>query len=177
MGLAADVKNQFEIKNLKAAGVAQNKIGCGLNVHPPIWNTDGHTILDILKEQGADVSRVVMSHCDPTLKNWEYHDSLAKRGCYIEYDMFGLEIMTYEGVFLPSDGEKIKAIKKQIELGNVDHIFMSGDSCFKIHFRRWGGFGYSHIPKHIFPRMKQAEITDEQIYKISVENPKRLLAF
>jgi phosphotriesterase-related protein len=172
----SDIRNQVELNNLKAAGIAQKKVGAPVNIHPPIWETEGHTVLDVLEEQGADVHRVVMSHCDPTLENVEYHDSLAKRGCFIEYDMFGLEIMTFEGVFLPSDGERIEAVKKQIELGNVDRILISGDMCFKICFKRWGGWGYSHIPKHIVPRMRRAGITAEQIQTITVENPKRMLA-
>jgi phosphotriesterase-related protein len=176
MGVS-DVSNVVEMSNLRAAGAAQRKVGCGLNIHPPIWETAGHTILDVLEEQGADLRRVVLSHCDPTLKDREYHDSLAKRGCYIEYDMFGLEIMTHEGIFLPSDGEKIEAVKDQIERGNVEHILMSGDMCFKICFKRWGGWGYTHIPEHILPRMRRAGISDEQIQMITEENPKRLLAY
>ena len=173
----ADVRRESEMNNLRAAAMAQREIGCALNVHPPIWETKGNEILDVLEEEGADLSRVIMSHCDPTLREYGYHNSLAKRGCYIEYDMFGLEIMTHEGWFLPSDGEKIEAVKRQVDLGNLDRLLVSGDMCFKICFRQWGGWGYSHIPEHVVPRLRQAGLSAEQVHQITVENPARALSF
>lgn len=172
-----NIDSNIEINSLRGAAIAQRKIGCGLSIHQPIWETKGNEILDMLEEEKVDLSKVVLCHCDITLDNWKYHDSLAKRGAYIEYDTFGMEWMTLEGKFLPSDGERIKAIKKQIDLDNVDKILISGDMGYKILLTKWGGWGYSHIPKHIIPRMKQVGITEEQIYKITIENPKRLLEF
>jgi phosphotriesterase-related protein len=173
----SNVNNRVEINGLIGAAKAQKKIGCGLNVHPPIWETQGNKILDILEKQKVDLNKVALCHCDPTLDNWKYHDSLAKRGAYIHYDQFGMELMTNEGIFLPSDGERITAVKKQIELGNLNRILISGDLAFKIVFKKWGGWGYTHILNHIIPRMKQAGITTDQIHTITVENPKRLLEF
>jgi len=85
--------------------------------------------------------------------------------------------MTFEGDFLPSDGDRIKAIKEQIRRGNIDRILVSHDICFKILLTKWGGFGYAHIIKNIVPRMQKAGISDEDINKITVENPKRFLSF
>jgi len=175
-----DMKNQIEINGLRGAARAQKKIGCALNIHPILWETHNHEILDILEEEGADPNKVIFSHEDFTMENLEYHDSLAKRGAYVEYDTFGCEAVaeqSEEEKWFPSDGERIRAVKKQVALGNEDRILISGDMCFKFCFTKWGGWGYAHIPKHIVPRMKKAGITDEQIYKIMVENPKRAFAF
>ena len=147
------------------------------DIHCPIFGKDGHKILDILEESGTNLNKVVLSHCDPTINDLEYHDSLAKRGAYIEYDEFGMELMCAEEKFLPSDGDRIKAVLEQIKRGNIEHILISQDTCFKICFTKWGGWGYAHILKHIVPRMKKAGITVEQIHKIISENPKRLLSF
>ncbi|MCL4416551.1 MAG: hypothetical protein M1365_07635 [Actinobacteria bacterium] len=173
----SNIDDKQEINSLIGAAIAQRKIGCALNIHPPIWDKQGHKILDILVKNGADISKIIISHCDPTIEDFDYHNSLAKRGCYIEYDQFGMELMTYEGVFLPSDNERIASVKKQIDLGNQDKVLISGDMCFKICFKDWGGYGYTHILKHIIPRMKQTGITDEIIDKILIENPARVLAF
>lgn len=169
--------DEFEIKSLKAAARAQKFINCALFIHPPIWETKGNSILDIVKEEKADLKKTVLCHCDPTCENYDYHDSLAKRGAYIEYDLWGGEFMSYEGWFLPSDGDRIKAVKEQINRGNLDRILFSHDACLKISFKKWGGFGYTHIIENIVPRLDQAGITDEQINKIIIENPKQLLSF
>lgn len=173
----SDIKNKIEIKNLHASALAQKELGCGINIHCPIWEKDGNKILDVLEEAGANLDKVALSHCDPTLDDADYHDSLAKRGAYIEYDQFGMELMTYEEKFLPSDRDRIKAILEQIRRGNIEYILISHDICFKILLTKWGGWGFAHIGKHIIPRMKQFGITNEQIYKMTVENPKRLLSF
>jgi len=173
----SSIKNELEIKSLRAAARAQREIGCAINIHPPVFIKEGHDILNILEEEKVDLERVVLSHCDPTLYDLDYHDSLAKRGAFIEYDQFGSEIMDHPGIFLPSDGERIRAIKELIKRGNVKNILISQDVCFKIHLTKWGGWGYGHILKHIISRFKQEGITEKQINTIMVENPMRLLGF
>ncbi|MCL4385731.1 MAG: hypothetical protein M1326_05395 [Cyanobacteria bacterium] len=172
-----DFTNDLEIKSLIAAAKAQKIINCALFIHPPIWETFGNNILDILEKEKVNLNKVVLCHCDPTLENYDYHDSLAKRGAFIEYDLWGAEFMSYEGWFLPSDGDRIKAVKEQIKRSNLNRILFSYDACFKISFKKWGGFGYTHIIENIIPRLKQAGISDEQINQIIIENPKNLLSF
>ena len=171
----SDISNATEQMNLRASAAAQKELKCGMIIHCPIWEKDDNKILDILEKSGADISRVGLSHCDPTLDDVEYHDSLAKRGAYIEYDQFGMELMTYEGKFLPSDGQRIEAVLKQIERGNIDRILFAHDICFKITLTKWGGWGYAHILKHIRPRLLQAGLSNDQINKIMIENPRRLI--
>ena len=173
----SDINNGIEIKGLKAAALAQKEINCALSIHMPNWKKEGHKILDILQEEGVNLNKVVLSHCDFTLHDSDYNDALAKRGAYIEYDQFGVEHMTVENKFSPSDGEKIKAVYDQIIKGNIDKILISHDIATKMEWTKWGGFGHSHILKHIKPRMLDMGITKEQIDMIMIENPKRMLAF
>ena len=173
----SDINNPFEIKNLQASGMAQKELDCAMNVHLPNREKVGHKVLDILEEVGVNLNRVSLAHLDPTHDDPDYHYSLAKRGAYIEYDQFGLEVMGYDDRFLASDSERIKAILAQIRLGNIKRILISHDNSFKISFTRWGGWGYSHIIKHIIPRLSEEGITQEQIDIITIENPQRLICF
>jgi phosphotriesterase-related protein len=173
----SDIRSPTEVKNLKASARAQRKIGCAMNVHVPIWEKEGHAILDIIAEEGADPSKVVLSHLDETIGDADYHDSLAKRGAYVEYDQFGMHMMGFEGEFLPSDTERIKALKEQIRRGNLRKLLISQDTFVKIQLKRWGGFGYSHILENIVPRLKRAGISDEEIRVLLAENPKELIGW
>ncbi len=180
VGFQGELDKESEIKSLRAAARAQKKLGCGLNIHSNIWQPEAHKFLDIVEEEGGDVNRVVLSHMDFTGDDFEYHDSLAKRGAYVEYDTFGCECVADPldtNVWFKSDGQKIGFVKKQIELGNVDRLLLSGDMCLKLFHTKWGGWGYSHIPKHIFPRMRGIGITAEQINAMSVENPRRVFCY
>jgi len=62
-------------------------------------------------------------------------------------------------------------------MGNLDNILISGDMCLKIFHTKWGGYGYAHLPKHIFPRMLGSGITAEEIYTMTVENPARVFCY
>ncbi len=54
---------------------------------------------------------------------------------------------------------------------------MSQDVCFSVCYVKNGGYGYAHILNNILPQIKTKGITDEQIYNIMVENPKRMFPF
>ncbi|MBI4244294.1 MAG: phosphotriesterase-related protein [Planctomycetes bacterium] len=172
-----DIENGLEIKNLRASAKAQKEIGCGLSLHQPNWINAGNKILDVLEKEGVDLNKVVLAHCDTTLEFVDEQNSLAKRGAYIEYDFFGAEFMSVEEKFLPSDGDRIKAVRKQIELGNLERILISHDLSHKIACRKWGGFGLAHILRHIVPRLRQEGLTDGEIKTIIIKNPMRLLSF
>ena len=173
----SDINNMIEVKGLEAAAIAQKEIECAINVHMPIWEKDGHKILDFLENKKVNLNKVILSHCDPTLDDPDYPDSLAKRGAYIEYDEFGMELMTPELRFLPSDGERIRAIFEQIRRGNLERILISHDIDTKICLSNWGGFGCAHILRHIKPRMENLGVSKEYFDIITIENPKRILSF
>ena len=153
-----------------------------LTIHTPIWDKISNKILDILEKENIDLNRVVLGHCDPKMDDFKYTDSLAKRGAYIEFDEFGMHFKTSlggcgGGKFLPCDNERIYNIKKHIEAGNLERILISHDVCLKIQLTKYGGFGYAHILKNIVPRFLKEGITMEEINKILIENPKRILSF
>ena len=98
-------------------------------------------------------------------------------GLPIVYDQFGMYFMTSERRFLPSDNERIWAVKEQIKRGTLKHILISQDVGFKVLLTKWGGHGYAHILENIVPRLLEEGVTEEQIHTILVENPKRLLSW
>jgi phosphotriesterase-related protein len=172
----SDFGNPKERKMLEAAAMAQRRLGCALYIHPPIWETRGLEILDLLERAGADPGKVVMCHCDPTIDKPDYHDAIAKRGAFIEYDQFGLEFLALEGFFLPRDIDRIRAIKDQIARGNLKQIVISQDVCFKICLMKYGGWGYAHILRDVIPFMVKEGISREDIAALVTTNPARLLA-
>ena len=60
-------------------------------IHPGIGEEAPLEILDILEAAGADAGHTVIGHMDRTVFNNENVLRLARRGCYIEYDLFGSE--------------------------------------------------------------------------------------
>ena len=116
-----------------------------------------------------------MCHCDPYIPDHKYIDSIAKRGAYISFDFFGLDIPL--GTPIPTtDNDRIFAITEQIKRGNVNKILMSHDVAYKIMLRRFGGLGYAHIVERILPQLKSIGCQTEWIEQITKKNPQKFFS-
>jgi phosphotriesterase-related protein len=167
-----------EEKVLRAAGIAALRTGAPVMVHPHPQRKEGLRILDILEEEGVDPRRVIICHLNSTIDEMEYHKAIAARGAYTEYDNFGMELYqdTYHSVF-PSDIISITALKEMIDAGYLNNILISQDCCFKINYKRYGGWGMSHILDHLKPYMREQGITSEELNSIMTDNPARIFTF
>jgi phosphotriesterase-related protein len=168
-----------ERKVLRAGARAQQATGASILVHPGRNQQAPAQILDVLADAGADVERVIMGHLDRTVPDVDILLDLARRGCYLEYDLFGWESSNYplSDVDMPSDAQRIGYVQLLIDEGYVERIVLAQDICFKHRLTRYGGDGYHHILEHIVPRMRQKSISQEQIDTMVVANPARILMF
>jgi len=170
-----------EIKVLKAAARAQKRCGSALSVHPGRSRLAPKQILDILREAGADLSRVVLCHVDRTTDRFEDMLSWVSTGCILEYDLFGMEISQYpfggDIPGMPNDTQRIQWVKSLIDAGFTSQVVLSHDIYSKHRLNVYGGHGYAHILKNIVPRMEKIGITKQTITNILQENPRRLLTF
>lgn len=182
-GIIGEIGTSFPItaeekKVLKGAALASLRTGAPITVHPHPQRKEGLNILDILEEAGVNPRRVIICHLNATINDIDYHKSIAARGAFTEYDNFGTELYqdTYHTQF-PSDIASIAALKEMIDSGFLKSILISQDVCFKVCYKRFGGWGISHILNHLKPYMRAAGITAEDLQTIMVDNPARILPF
>ncbi|TRY88317.1 hypothetical protein DNTS_004529 [Danionella cerebrum] len=88
----------------------------------------------------------------------------ARMGSFLEYDLFGTEVLNYHLAFLIGEGYE-------------DRLLIAHDIHTKHRLSKYGGHGYSHILKNIVPKMLSRGITQNQVDKILIENPKQWLTF
>jgi len=82
-----------EEKVLMAGAKAQRETNLAISIHVHPWGTEtpmGYEVVRILEREGADLSRVILSHLDQCL-NVEYHEDMLRTGVNIAYDHFGKE--------------------------------------------------------------------------------------
>jgi phosphotriesterase-related protein len=166
----------FEEKVLVAAARAQKVTGAAIEVH-----FDGdlatvaqkHHVLDVFENEGVDLTRVCLDHAVPYVDLLDDFISLSQRGCYLAFDMLGLEVR----VAFQHERQLAETLDALIDAGYINQILMSQDVCFSVCYVQNGGYGYAHILNNILPQLKTSGITDEQIYNIMVENPKRMFPF
>jgi phosphotriesterase-related protein len=172
-----------EAKGLRAGALAQTLTGAAVTVHPGRNDGAPLEIVEVLSGAGADLNRVVINHMDRCGYSLETRLSLLKAGCYIEYDLFGFEgyyparVALAEGKLpdMPNDLGRIKEILDLIERGFLERILLSHDIGMKVMLTSYGGWGYAHLLREVVPLMQVYGVTDEQVYTMMVENPKRLL--
>jgi phosphotriesterase-related protein len=165
---------------LEATGRVQAQTGTAIVLHPDSVHRTYEQIartLDILERAGADLGRVIISHCDDRLHpNYDSYAKLAARGCTLAFDTFGKQ--TYyatRGRQYPSDDQRIAVIARLVADGLAGSVTLAHDVCYKTDLTRWGGDGYGHVPRNIVPRLFQAGVSEAAIQQMLVENPRRLL--
>ena len=70
-----------------------------------------------------------------------------------------------------------EAIPRLIEEGYEDSILLSQDVCTKMQLKAYGGNGYSFLLERFLPYLRTQGVTDAQVQKMMVDNPRRLLTF
>ncbi|XP_007671323.1 phosphotriesterase-related protein [Ornithorhynchus anatinus] len=172
--------SESENRVLQAAAHAQSQLGCPVIIHPGRDQRAPFQIIRILQEAGADISKTVMSHLDRTLLDKKKLLEFAQFGCYLEYDLFGTELLHYQfnpAVDMPDDNKRIRRVRLLVDEGYEDQILIAQDIHTKHRLMKYGGHGYSHILANVVPKMRIRGVTENTLEKILVENPKRWLTF
>jgi hypothetical protein len=59
--------------------------------------------------------------------------------------------------------------------GHLEHILLSHDVCIRSHLRASGGTGYTYVPTGFADELRSRGLSDDDIQKLLVENPRRAL--
>ncbi|MCM3240333.1 phosphotriesterase-related protein [Heyndrickxia oleronia] len=158
----------LEEKVTRAVARAQLQTGAPIWLHTEA-GTMGMEMLDILEEEGIDLSLVGVGHSDRNADTY-YHLQLAKRGAYVQFD--GSSKIKYY-----PDSTRVELIKNMIENGYVKQLLISGDMGRQCYLHAYGGGpGFEYIIKKFIPRLLDEGISQEDIHTIFVKNPARWLA-
>jgi phosphotriesterase-related protein len=166
-----------EAKVVRAAARAHQATGAAVNIHLEVGGQEGHTVLDLLAEEGMPLDRVVLSHLDQTLADPAYHRSLMDRGAYIEYDTFGSEFYYDQWATQERrDTERVAAIAGLVAAGYAERLLLSHDIWLKMLLKAYGGWGYDHLLVNVVPQLLRAGLSEDQLQTMMVANPARVLA-
>lgn len=163
-----------ERRVLAAAAIAQKKTGVALVIHQPGLERLADRILDDLETAGADLGRVIMGHSDIFENDLPYQENILRRGANIAFDQFGIEIAIDYRIWLPRDIDRVRAIARHIERGFGSQIVLGQDVCFKASYKKYGGWGYSHLLENIVPIMRVEGFCQADIDRLLIENPHSL---
>lgn len=166
-----------ELKNLRAAAAAHKRTGAPLQIHTYPWGKTGIAAADLLINLGVDPGRIVICHIDVAF-DYQYLRALFERGVCVEFDNFGKEFyidredrIGFAGGVFACDLERVRAIRQLLEWGYERRILITNDICLKQMLRRYGGWGYAHILRHIVPMLEDEGIPRRNIDLLIRNNP------
>lgn len=168
---------QFNQKTLRAAVIAQKETGASVSIHPGRHPQSPDSIIAAIKREEGETTRIIISHIDRTIFDFDTLLRLIDTGCAVEYDFFGIESSYYpfQDIDLPNDGTRLGYIRKLVDRGYIKQILISQDICTKTRLSCYGGHGYGHIHKNVLPMMKRKGFSNAEIHALLVENPRDLL--
>jgi phosphotriesterase-related protein len=154
----------------RAAARASRRTGLAIATHA-VMSDVGAAQLTVFEEEGVDPGRVVIGHADsyPVL---DHYLSLIGRGASIEFDFLGMSFTPTER---HGEGRIVELLVELLHRGHGDRILLSQDVCQNGQLRRYEGNGYTYLQTTFLPRLREAGVTDAEIDRMTIANPRRIL--
>ncbi len=148
----------LERKVFRAVGKAHVATNLSIFTHTGIPGKSALEQLDILEDAGVDPRRVAIGHLGNLTDPAVYvHKTLCHRGAYVGFDRQGGR----------GDAAAVPLVMALLEAGFADHVLISGDASR----------AYGRPLTAFVPQLKAAGADDATLHKITVDNPRRFLAF
>jgi len=158
---------------MRAVARTHRITGTPITVHTAPLKETGLTAQRVLAEEGVNLEDVVIGHCGDTT-NIDYLMKIADRGSILGMDRFGIN-------FTITMQDRVKTIAALAKRGYIDRLSLSHDCCC------WSDFfptvehyhaampqhHYLHIHNDVIPALLEAGVTQNQIEKMFIDNPRR----
>jgi phosphotriesterase-related protein len=160
-----------EERVFRAVARASRATGMAVTTHA-VMSDVGLAQLRILEDAGADPGRVVIGHAD-SYPSLEHYLRIMDRGASLEFDFLGMSFTVMER---HGEGRVIRLLLELLERGREDRVLLSQDVCHNSQLKPYGGNGYVYLQEVFLPRLREAGVPDAAIERMTVDNPKRILA-
>lgn len=158
---------------MRAIGQTHRQTGTPITVHTDPRTQTGLIVQQVLAEEGVDLEAVIIGHCGDST-DIDYLMRLADRGSILGMDRFGLN-------FSITTRERVATIVEMVRRGYEDHLTLSHDcACWSDFFptvddyhRALPDHHFLHIHNDILPALLEAGVTQDQLDKMFIANPRR----
>jgi len=158
---------------IRAVARAQRKTGVPISTHTDARQQGGLQQQSILKEEGVDLSQVIIGHSGDTT-DLDYLERLIEKGSFIGLDRFGIDaVLSFE--------KRVDTVARLCRKGYAENIVLSHDTACYIDWipegkrkRTASNWHFLHICSDVLPALKARGVTDAQIHTMLVDNPRRI---
>lgn len=194
---AYEVPSQQLSVYLRAAATVSGETGLSLQVHlgPDVTPEEvREQVITPLLEGNVNPSNTILCHIQFMMGALSIKQLVTNPGC-VPFDLgflreaasqgfnlcftpFGFEADNENlGIAHYPDWYSLSGMVALIQEGYADQLVVGNDVFTKLATRRGGGEGYRRLTDFVVPALQLCGVSDEDIRKIMVENPARILAF
>jgi predicted metal-dependent phosphotriesterase family hydrolase len=161
----------LEERVFRAVGRAAARTGLAVTTHA-VMSDVGLAQLRILEDEGLDPGRVVIGHAD-SYPSLDHYLEIIGRGANLEFDFLGMSFTPMERKGEP---RVVELVSELVARGHAGRLLFSQDVCHNQQLRHYEGHGYAYIAETFLPRLRDAGVSQAELDRITVENPRRLLS-
>ena len=136
--------------------------------------------LDVLEAENVDLGRVCVGHLsDVTAEQdpgWTSHLEIGRRGAYLGFDTVGRALRLETSPDIP-ETDKVRMVLNVLEAGYEDQVLLASDFAASRDLKSNWGNGFATAIVQFVPKLRHAGVDDATLHKITVDNPRRFLAF
>jgi phosphotriesterase-related protein len=175
---AVDAKGLTEgvervLRNVARAHVATG--GTPITIHTHAAAKHGPAILDVLRAEDVDVSRVVLGHSGDAVRDPDYLEQMAASGLTLGMDRFGID-------HFASFQDRADLVVELCRRGLAGRMVLAHDTCCYIDWFAPGALAplknwhYLHVSQDVLPYLREHGVSDADIDAMLVGNPARVLS-
>lgn len=159
---------------LRAVARVHRRTGLPISTHTHVGTRRGLDQQRVLREEGVDLSRVVIGHSGDST-DLGYLNALTEAGSVIGMDRFGVD------VYCPT-ADRVATVAKLCAAGRADHMVLSHDASCHIDWfdeellaGAVPNWHFLHISRDVLPALREHGVTEEQVDAMMVQVPRRIL--
>jgi phosphotriesterase-related protein len=157
---------------MRAVCQAHRQTGAPITVHTHPQSETGLLVLKVLREEGADLAKVVLGHSGDTT-DLNYLATLADAGCLLGMDRFGMDmVISFE--------QRVDTVAALCARGYAGSMVLSHDASCDLDWYEpepisavAPNWHFEHIFDDVLPALRDRGVADSDLETMLVANPSR----
>lgn len=159
----------------RAVARAQRRTGASITTHTSgssrffiNGGNLGYQFLRIFEEEGVDLNRVVIGHCDENADVRQLADIMG-RGAFIAFDVIGKSHWLL-------DETRADLVLALLDKGYGHRLLLASDRNRVNELHVGGGPGYDHVLRTFVPMLRERGVDENSIHQLLVGNPAEIFS-
>lgn len=158
---------------VRASSKAHRKTGVPIYTHTYPANRTGLDQIRVFRDEGVDLSRVVIGHSDDS-GDLTYLEAVLQSGVYCGMDRIGVPTPR-------TSEQRADMVATLVERGYENQIVLSHDAaCHIDHFadgaieKHMPDWKFTYIPRHFLSMLRKRGVSESAINQMTIGNPRRI---